>query len=109
NRGYLAIAKTYLKYAVLRDGKVVSQSNLYVSQDRAVGVNIDMPRFQVTPDNRLFVFFYNYPNRLAEGVRENRVLEIHPDGTGSVPVKIPLRFPLTHYFTASVRGGSAPS
>jgi hypothetical protein len=68
------------------------------------------PRFQVTPDHRLFVFFYvSGTDRAGRGFSENRLLEIPRAGEIGQASKVPLRFPLTSYFTATVRGGSAPS
>ena len=69
-----------------------------------------LPRFQVTPENRLFVFYYvSGRNAAGKQVSENRVLEILSDGTHSPAVRVPLRHPLNNYFTATPRGGSPPS
>jgi hypothetical protein len=68
------------------------------------------PRFQVTPDNRLFVICYVSGRSAAgEAVSEDRVMEIRPGGDVGAPVKVPLSKPFTDYFTATVRGGSPPS
>jgi hypothetical protein len=42
-------------------------------------------------------------------VAENRLFEILADGTAGQPVRVPLDQPFTSFFTATVRGGSAPS
>ncbi|HUW56130.1 MAG TPA: hypothetical protein VMZ92_05805, partial [Planctomycetota bacterium] len=42
-------------------------------------------------------------------VSENRLVEIHGDGALGEPVKVPLKVPMESFFTAGVRGGSAPS
>ncbi len=36
-------------------------------------------------------------------------MELHRDGSNSPPIRVPLRYPLNNYFTATVRGGSPPS
>ena len=36
-------------------------------------------------------------------------MELLPNGTASPAVTVPLKHPMTSYFTATVRGGSAPS
>ena len=71
---------------------------------------ISTPRFQVTPDGRLFVIYYvsgTGPDN--ERVSENRILELYSDGSASRPVGIPLEHPLTEFFTATVRAGCEPS
>ena len=71
---------------------------------------ISTPRFQVTPDGRLFVIYYvsgTGPDN--ELVSENRILELYSDGSASRPVGIPLEHPLTEFFTATVRAGCKPS
>ena len=57
------------------------------------------------PDGRLLVVYYASGN----GVSENRVLELLPDGTAGTPVALGLAHPFTQYFTATPRAGSAPS
>ena len=68
------------------------------------------PRFQVTPDNRLFVICY-VSGQGADGkaVSENRLIEIRPGGEIGTAVRVPFHKPFTLHFTASVRGGSPPS
>ena len=68
------------------------------------------PRFQVAPDNRLFVICY-VSGKASDGkaVSENRLIEIRPGGELGAPAKVPLARPLTSYFTATVRAGSPPS
>jgi len=63
-------------------------------------------RFHVTSDGRLFVIYYCSGSD-ADGnrIRENRLLQIGD----SKPVTIPLQEPFRMFFTATERGGSAPS
>jgi hypothetical protein len=99
-----------LKYAVLREGKVVLQRALMLTPEGKPGEIGSWPRFQVTPGNRLFVLCY-VSGRGADGkaVSEDRLFEIHPGGEVSAPVRVPLSNPFTSYFTTSVRAGSPPS
>ncbi len=69
-----------------------------------------LPRFQTTPENRLFVFYYvSGTDATGKPVSQNRLMELHRDGSNSPPIRIPLRYPMNSYFTATVRGGSPPS
>jgi hypothetical protein len=96
--------------AVVRNGKVVSRRTLAVAREKESNEIPSSPRFQVTPDNRLFLIYF-VQGRDARGrhVAENRLLELRQDGTASPSVRVPLRHPLSHYFTATIRGGSPPS
>lgn len=127
---YPDIKRVYrIEYATLRDGKILSRRTLvragegadpaiptdldqvgrpYVllNGDRILGDAIPTPRFHVTPDGRRFVVYYVTDGK---ALSENRILEIHPDGTASAPVTIPFKHPLTQFFTASLRAGCAPA
>jgi hypothetical protein len=131
---YKDIKRVYsVNYASLRDGKVLARRTLVragegadaaiptdldqvgrpyvlVSGERILGDALATPRFQATPDGRLFVIYYvsgKRPN--APEISENRILEIRADGTNSEPLTIPLKRPLTQFFTATPRAGCAPS
>ena len=68
------------------------------------------PRFQVTPDGRLFVVFYvSGTDAAGKAVSENRIREIGADGEPGEATALPLRQPFSQFFTATVRAGSAPS
>jgi hypothetical protein len=99
-----------LNYAVVREDKVILRRSLILAEE---GGSREIPssgRFQVTPDNRLFVFCYvSGTNASGKPVSENRLMEIHPNGTASQPVRVPLQHPFSACFTATTRGGSAPS
>jgi len=127
---YPDIPRVYsIEYAVLRHGKVLSRQTLvrageghdaaiptdldregmpYVGPDagRIVGDPLATPRFHVAPDGGLFVVYY-----VSDGadLSENRIMELRADGTRSAPVTIPLKHPLTQFFTATPRAGCAPS
>ncbi len=99
-----------LNHAILRDGKVAFRSPLAIGGE---GESAEIPgrgRFQVTADNRLFVFYYSGgADAKGQAVSENRVTEILPDGTHTPPVRVALEHPFTSFINATVRGGSAPS
>lgn len=91
---------TALNYAVVRDGVVLERRALQVSFEGEAPA-ADRARFQATPEGRLIVFYHQ-----AGG---NYLLEIAPDGVPSQPVPVPLSQPLGAFFTATERGGCAPS
>lgn len=100
----------YLNYARIRDGKVIERRTLLESTEDKPGLIGSAPRFQATPDNRLFVVhFVSGQEPDGKRVHENRVVEILPDGVVGSPARIPLQHPFNSYFTATVRGGSPPS
>ncbi len=127
---YPDIKRVYrIEYATLRDGKVLTRRTLvragegadpaiptdldqvgrpYVllNGERILGDAIPTPRFHVTPGGRLFVVYYVSDGK---GLSENRILEITPDGKACAPVTLPLKYPLTQFFTASPRAGCPPA
>jgi hypothetical protein len=99
-----------LNYAVVREGKVIRRRTLMESTEDKPGITGSAGRFQVTPDNRLFVVCYASGSEAGgRSVAENRILEILPDGSAGAPVRLPFAKPFTSYFTTTVRGGSPPS
>ena len=99
-----------INYAVVREGKVVLRRTLMLAEEGKPGVIGSCPRFQVTPDNRLLVICYaSGQDAGGKTVAENRLIEIHPGGEVSAPVKVPFNKPFASYFTATVRGGSPAS
>lgn len=100
----------FLNYAQIRNGQVIERRTLLSSTDDKPGLIGSAPRFQVTPDNRLFVVHLaTGRDPVGQPVRENRVLEIVPNGATAALARIPLKHPFSSYFTATVRGGSPPS
>lgn len=99
-----------LNYAVVRDGQIVLRRTLLLAEEGKPGERGSASRFQVTPDNRLFVVFYaSGTDRAGKPVSENRILELLPTGDIAAQVRIPFARPFVSYFTATVRGGSPPS
>jgi len=99
-----------VNYAIVREGKVVLRRTLMLAEEGKPGEIGSSPRFQVTPDDRLFVICYA-SGQGADGkaVSENRLIEVHLGGEVSAPVRVPFNKPFTSYFTATVRGGSPAS
>lgn len=99
-----------LNYAVVRAGQVVLRRALHLGSE---GASSEIPgegRFQVTEEGRLFVFYYVGGAGLAgQGISQNRVLEIFPDGTSSESAVVSLQPPFTSFFTATWRAGCPPS
>ncbi|MGA2501397.1 MAG: hypothetical protein ABSH20_26960 [Tepidisphaeraceae bacterium] len=62
------------------------------------------------PDGRLFVFLHaRVRDAAGRNADENRLVEIHADGSIGAFIPVPLKQPLTTFFTASVRAGCASS
>lgn len=100
----------YLNYATLRDGHVIERRTLLSSTEDKPGLIGSAPRFQITPDHRLFVVhFATGVKANGEPVRENRIIELLPNGATGSPARIPLQHPFSSFFTTTVRGGSSPS
>jgi hypothetical protein len=99
-----------LNYALVHDGKVVLRRTIEESTESAPGIIGSSPRFQITPENRLFVVYAaNGIGADGKGISEQRVREILPAGEFSSPARLQLQKIFGEYFTATVRGGSPPS
>lgn len=100
-----------LNHCVVRDGKVVSRSTVssWTEGDPAPAPTPGVGRFHVTPDGRLLVIYYcSGVGADGKSIAENRLVEL-VGGKWSKPVTVPLRQPLSSFFTTTVRGGSPPS
>jgi hypothetical protein len=100
-----------INYAIVREGKIVLRRTLVAKEEGKPSEGTPgAPRFQVTPDHRLFLCFYiQGTDGSGKGFSENRLLEIGPGGEPGRSVRIPFKKPFTSYFTANVRGGSPPA
>lgn len=99
-----------LNYAILQSGQVLLKRSLIATAEGQSGEIVGAARFQVTPDGRLcVVYFAQGTDEAGNALAENRVLEIHADGSTSPPVTIPFQNPFVSFFTATVRGGSPRS
>jgi hypothetical protein len=99
-----------LCYAVVRDGKVILRRTIEEATEDKPGIAGSWARFQPTPDQRLFVFYYaSGVGPEGKSVSENRIREILPGGDLGPAVRVPFQKPFVIYFTATVRGGSPPS
>ncbi|MFC1719049.1 hypothetical protein ACFL6S_35685 [Candidatus Poribacteria bacterium] len=97
---------TSLEYVVVQDSDVVKRSTLFKGGEGASSEVPGYARFHVAADGSLFVVYYSSGSD-ADGNRisENKLLRIGDDK----PVSIPLEEPFRMFFTATERGGSAPS
>lgn len=104
---------TSLEYAILSEGKVVYRRTLIEGGEGMSAVVPNGARFHVTPDKRLFVFYCATGTDAAgKAVQENRLMEVFSEGTIGQPVVVPMEHPMggfLGFFTATPRGGSAPS
>ncbi len=99
-----------LNYARLRDGRIETRRTLLAVDEGKPGLIPSLPRLHATPDNRLFVFFsVAGADETGKPVAENRLLGLGPDGAPERTARVPFKHPLSSCFTATVRGGSAPS
>ena len=88
-----------LEYCVLKAGEIIGRGTLVEGGE---GLSNEVPgnaRFHAAADGRLFVVYY------TNG--ENKLLQVLPNRQD--PVHIPLEEPFHTFFTATERGGSAPS
>ncbi len=99
-----------LNYAVVRKGKVALRRTIVEAKEGESKEIASAGRFQVTPDGRLFVFYYvSGADAAGKRVSENRLVELLPGGTMGPHVRVAMKHPLRAYFTASTRAGSPPS
>ncbi|MFA7174001.1 MAG: hypothetical protein WC340_11420 [Kiritimatiellia bacterium] len=100
-----------LMYGIIDQGKLMRKTRLVFGGEKQQSQEIPAyGRLHATPDGRLFVFYYiRGTDAQGKAVSENRLLEIHPGATHSKPVYVPMTYPMTSFFMATERGGSAPS
>ncbi len=99
-----------LHYARVREGRIVSRcAILHAEEGDASAPLPGRARFHVMPDGRLLVFLHaRVPGSGGQAADENRLLEIQEDGTPGPFVRVPLKTPMTAFFTAGVRAGCRP-
>ena len=95
-----------LNYAIIKEGEIIFRRPIMLSKE-VDELHPGRGRFQVTFENRLFIFYYVFSEN--NDFRENRLIEILADHSLSAPVKVELQRPFSNFFTATVRGGSEPS
>lgn len=93
-----------LNHAILEEGEVIYRQPIMLSE-KADTLLPGRGRFQVTPENRLFIFYHVYGR--SGDFSENRLVEIGADKHPSSALSVPLNRPFSSFFTATVRGGSA--
>jgi hypothetical protein len=99
-----------LNYAVVREGKVLLRKTLVLAEEGRSNEIPGQGRFHVTSGNRLFVvYFVKGTDNSGQPVSENRIVEIDSEGNSGNHLQLRLKYPLSSFFTATVRGGSKPS
>jgi hypothetical protein len=99
-----------LNHAILRGGRVVSRRTLLAVNEGKPGLIASLPRLHETPEGRLLLFCYvQGTDEGGKSVGENRLMELGRDGVPGPWVRVGLEHPLTSYFAATPRAGSAPS
>ena len=99
-----------LCYGRVSQGKLVSRRAIVEAVEGRSRETPEWGRFQITPDGRLFVVGYvDGHSDDGKPLAENRLWELGADGSLGPSCRLPMKFPLAKYFTATVRGGSAPS
>jgi hypothetical protein len=100
-----------LNYAVVADGQVtLRRPILEWREGQSGGERPGNGRFHTLPDGKLFVVYYaSGQDAAGKGISEDRLVEIGQDGPTGLAVRIPLKKPLSSFFTATPRAGCAPS
>lgn len=99
-----------LNLGVVREGKLVKRLTVAERSGTSSGLSGAHHRFQVAPDNRLFIIHGIYAfDADGQPTFENRVVEVQADGVLGSPTTIPLKRPFSSFFTATPRAGSPPS
>jgi hypothetical protein len=100
-----------LNCAVVEKGAIVKRCAIHEWTEG--GASAERPgegRFQILPDGRLLVLYYvSGKDAAGNGLSENRLVEILPDGSLGSPVRVPLQKPMSSFFTATPRAGCAPA
>ena len=98
-----------LNYGVIRDGAFLNKTSLLATEEGQARPATHAPRFHVTPDGRMFVFFYANTNEgSAAKFSENRLAEIK-NGQLKNMRRIPLTIPFNHYVVTTDRLGNRSS
>lgn len=110
-RFYLEAKQSHaVNYAVVREGKVQLRRTVAIAEEGGSREIPGAPRFQTTPDGRLFVVFYvSGADAAGKAISENRVVEIHRGGEVDEARVLPLSKPFSQFFTATARAGSPSS
>lgn len=94
-----------LEYAVMREGEMVRRITLLKSTEGEPGLVASAARFHVVPDGRLLVFLHGQ----GGGESGHYLMELRASGEVGRRIPVPMKHPLTSYFTATRRAGTAPS
>ncbi len=98
-----------LEYAEIANGEVILRRTLLEGGEGIGGLVPGQARFHGTPDGALYVVCYVGGSEDGQAVSENRLLRLGEAGEILGSVVLPFEHPFVQFFTAGVRGGSAPS
>jgi hypothetical protein len=99
-----------LNYAQVREGKVILRRTLARSSEGGSQITPGRGRFHLTPDGRLYVFYYvNGRDPGGQIISEDRLIELHDGQVLGVPQRVPLKEPFVEFLTATPRAGTSPS
>lgn len=111
--------KWSLNFAKIKKGEILMNKILLETgegvqkdliNDNIENCSISWGRFHILPNNRLFVIFHIAGTKQDNTkVDENLLMELFADGSVSMPHIIPMKNPMSFFFTATPRGGSLPS
>ncbi len=93
-----------LEYVVMKSGKIVEQRQLMRADGKGAGLEPSYGRFHATPDGELLVVC-----AAAEPEKGAIANYLMPTRGDPQPVRLELDAPFRTFFTATERGGSAPS
>ncbi len=99
-----------IDHASLRDGRLLHPCTLHLAEEGVSREVPSLPRFHVTPDQRLWVVYYVHgTDTTGQPVSANRPVGLRPAHESLTPIRIPVRRPFVNHFTATVRASSPPS
>ena len=104
-----------LCHAVIRDGKILKQSDVIIRHEDEAKPVATTGRFHATPDGRLWIVSYVHGTERNEetgerkSVSENRIVEVRNGEPSKEFRTIPFSMPFSSFFTATIRAGNSPS
>ncbi|MFC2076143.1 hypothetical protein ACFLT7_03575 [candidate division KSB1 bacterium] len=101
---------TSLEYCVVDKGEVIRRKTLAVGDEDKSGELPGYGRFHTTATGKFYAIYYcGGEDENGVEISENRILRILPETKNARPVTLDIKDPFRRFFTATERGGSAPS
>ncbi len=101
--------KRSLVYASARGGEIVRKTDLVVSQEGQSNDAAHSPRFHISENGDMYVFFYvNAMEGAKRRVFENRIGKLR-DGKFEKILRVPMELPFNHYIVSAGRMGGVAS